>query len=449
MNAPARPVTERSLLLLELNEFNRELLARAADELSLRNLGRLLAMRETVTESPDPLESGRLEPWVQWVSVHTGRLATEHGLRHLGEVPDLDLPQLWERLAEHSVTSGVWGAMNASRRGTPDCRFFLPDPWTFSEPAHPPELDRVLALPRYMARNYLRFSKLRLARETLRFAVPLLRPALLVRAVAELPRAVWATARHRSAFAPYCVAEYLSALLFLEYRRRFEPRFAILFMNGVAHLQHYYWRGGSLRDNEPMRYGLRYVDLAIGAVLDALGPRDALLVTNGLSQENTEDEAPVVLYRQYDHGELLRRAGLSYLRVEALMTNDAHLFFHDADECRLAREALERATVGEARAFVVESRPEHPDRLFYRNDFTGLADDSTRLSIAGRELRFLDVYKPIVQRTGRHARIGSVFASEPVLPDRIGNHELFDHVLAFFGAGEADRLGAAREAAHG
>jgi hypothetical protein len=339
--------------------------------------------------------------------------------------------------------------MNASRRGTPECLFFLPDPWTFSEEAHPRELDRALALPRYMARHYLRFSKRRLAREAFRFGLPFLRPALLGRALAELPRAAWATARHRAAFAPYCAAEYLSTLLFLDYRRRFAPRFSILFLNGVAHLQHYYWSDRPLRDNAPMRYGLRYVDLTIGAVLSALGAGDALLVANGLSQASTRDEKPFILYRQHDHAEFLARAGLACARVEPLMTNDAHLFFRDPEQCDRARSALERATVAGERAFHVERHAGAGDRLFYRIEFTGPADETTRLAIAGRELRFLELFDPIVRRTGRHAPTGTVFSSEAMLPDRIGNHELFDQVLAFFGAKRAAAPVATRDVGAG
>lgn len=58
------------------------------------------------------------------------------------------------------------------------------------------------------------------------------------------------------------------------------------------------------------------------------------------------------------------------------------------------------------------------------------------LKIAGRTLRFLDLFKPIVRQTGKHDPRGTVLCSEPLLPERLANHELFAHLLAFFeGAG--------------
>ena len=71
----------------------------------------------------------------------------------------METPQFWEILGNNSLSTGVWGAMNASLNNTENNKFFFPDPWTFSESANPIELNRFLELPRYYAKNYLSPSK--------------------------------------------------------------------------------------------------------------------------------------------------------------------------------------------------------------------------------------------------------------------------------------------------
>ena len=137
------------MIFLEINEFNPELMAKAADQLDARNLKRLLALTRSDTTTDDKAERFGLEPWVQWVSIHTGKTSKEHGVGHLGDVPQLSQPQIWETLSQLGQRCGIWGAMNAGKGNTKDCCFFFPDPWTFSEQAYSAELNHLLAFPRY------------------------------------------------------------------------------------------------------------------------------------------------------------------------------------------------------------------------------------------------------------------------------------------------------------
>ena len=77
----------RKLLIIELNEFNTDLLRRGSNELGLSNIQRMLNMKysQTFTEN---LEHGELDPWVQWVSVHLGLPHRIHKVTRLGELPN-------------------------------------------------------------------------------------------------------------------------------------------------------------------------------------------------------------------------------------------------------------------------------------------------------------------------------------------------------------------------
>ncbi len=85
------------MLLLEYNEFNSDLLGAIADRDSLSALQEIQGWNTTQTHAEDTYDSGFLEPWVQWVSIHTGTPSKKHQIKNLGDVPALDVEQVWER----------------------------------------------------------------------------------------------------------------------------------------------------------------------------------------------------------------------------------------------------------------------------------------------------------------------------------------------------------------
>src|SRR5262245_17504836 len=104
--------TDARFLLLELNEFNDRLLKESAKNFQLKNIQAILAFPHIRASSEDTYESDLLEPWVQWVCIHTGTSSSTHGVRHLGDVSSMKFRQIWERLSEHGVSTGVWGVLN-------------------------------------------------------------------------------------------------------------------------------------------------------------------------------------------------------------------------------------------------------------------------------------------------------------------------------------------------
>ena len=84
------------VLFVEFNEFNLELLKQYSSLWNLKHIQKLLSLNLTETYTEDTYDSDFLEPWVQWVSVHTGQPSVKHQIKHLGDVPDLGSKQLWK-----------------------------------------------------------------------------------------------------------------------------------------------------------------------------------------------------------------------------------------------------------------------------------------------------------------------------------------------------------------
>jgi hypothetical protein len=426
----------KKLILLELNEFNLSLLEKAASALNLENLRYVLALPRTNTFTADTYESNFLEPWVQWVSIHTGRSSNEHRIQHLGDVPHLGATQIWEALSERGISSGVWGVMNGSRGTAKECRFFFPDPWTFSEAGYPEELSRMLELPRFLSKNYLSLSFKETFRRGLSFFLSLFRSGAAIAFAAQLPRLFADLVRHGPKHYVFIAhMDLLAAKLYARYAKRFSPDFGILFVNSIAHVQHHYWREDlAIERNPALHFTFRTVDRIVGIVRKTLGEDGKLLVLNGLSQKNTNDEPTWILYKIRDQKKFLDAVGIAFSSVEPHMTYDAHLFFASERERDAAASALRDARIGDRRLFLVETYPQDRRKLFYRIDFSDAVEKGGGFGIGGKELDFYSFFDSIVVRTGKHIPNGIVFGDFEELPKKMENHALYGRILKYFEA---------------
>src|SRR5688572_10742465 len=144
-SAKATPIEDSSrreqLLLLELNEINFDYVSFYCARGRLPNIAALIE-RHGVARTHSETRYEHLEPWIQWVTAHTGRSFAEHGVLRLGDIVHKDIPQIWEQLEEHGLSVGAISPMNAKNR-TRAAAFFVPDPWTSTPLTAPPLLRRM------------------------------------------------------------------------------------------------------------------------------------------------------------------------------------------------------------------------------------------------------------------------------------------------------------------
>lgn len=426
-------MTGRRLTLFELNEFNLALLERAAAELRLPAIAHLLTLRRFRTATRDSYDDRSLEPWVQWVSIHTGAPLADHGVRHIGDIPPAHFPQIWEALSDRGVTTGVWGVLNGARRAAPTCRFFVPDPWTFSERAWPSQLDDLIALPRFLAKNRLHLIQPRAAVDAIRLARAFRNPQHLLALARRAPRTATEFPRGaRRAYTWFTPFEYLSAQRFIEWKNRTDPEFSLIFINMLAHAQHYYWRDDGERLAPELVYVLRYVDRVAQLVLDSLQPGEELIVANGFEQFQLPPDHDHHVYRPRDHARLLRLIDLVPTAIDAHMTNDAYLSFADSATAQRAAEALSGASIEGARLFDVRPDPEHPERLFYQVAFGRSLPSEAWFDLRGRRHAFWEHFDSLGTHTGRHGTRGDVLTTLDPPDAMVENHELYRWILGLY-----------------
>ena len=423
----------KKLILIALNEFNAAFFRHACKVADLPNISQLLSMQHSRTWTDDKVERKGLDPWVQWVSIHTGTPSSQHGIRHLGDVPNLSSPQLWERLSEHGVSSGIWGAMNATRGSAEQCHFFLPDPWTFSEPAFPSELNNLLALPRYYSRNYLEVGKLELTKSLGKLLLFLLtKPTLIMRLLRVIPLAVKGVAKFGlNNQVLFSVFDLVSATAFFYYKKSRHPQFSLVFLNSIAHVQHNIWCAEGTLD-EHCLYALEAIDRSLGILTEGLENDESVVVMNALNQRNIVGKKHEILYRQINPARFLDEVGIRYNSVEQLMTNDAHILFETNDSAINARNVLAGASIDGQPIFDVEYSDSTPRKLFFQLEYWQDLPDNAQFLLAGKNYPFFEHFEAVVKRTGEHLQDGDAYCRGLELPDKLYNHEVQHHILQYF-----------------
>lgn len=334
------------VVTLELNELDFELVQQYVRDGHLPTFKRLLESHDlvrTVAESELP----HLEPWIQWVTAHTGLTFSQHGVFRLGDIVSKELPQIWDILEDRfGLRVGAISPMNAKNRLKRPA-FFVPDPWTQTPIVGSWDL-RLLTEAVVQAVNDNAHNRITLG-SYLRLAVGALanvRPENLVKygdfAV---------TSRTRK----WRKALFLDLLLsdaFIRHWHNSKPDYASLFLNAGAHIQHHYMFSskhyhGPLRNPrwyiaeglDPVEEVYFLYDRILENVLSALTDV-RLLVCTGLSQK--PNSRLVYYYRPKQHAEFLRMLGVAdFVDVQPRMSRDFLILFKSEDAALAAQKVIE------------------------------------------------------------------------------------------------------------
>jgi hypothetical protein len=312
------------LLFLELNELNFEYVEHYAQRGQLPAFAGVLDSHGYARTRSEELYE-HIEPWIQWITVHTGKPYREHGVFRLGDGAQSGLRQIWEELAARGLRVGAFSPMNAP--AVPDAAFFVPDPWTRTSVTAPALMRRAYeAICQAVGDNaqgrITPQSALQLLLGLLRYGRFKNWPAYFSEGFSGL-KSHWPRAIFLDRFLGDC---------FLHLWRRTRPDFATLFLNGAAHIQHHCmfnspaYRGPN---RNPAWYLAPEVDpvLKIYRLYDALlaeclqlAERPRVMIATGLHQDPVEE--PVFYWRLREHAGFLKRIGCEFASVEPRMSRD-------------------------------------------------------------------------------------------------------------------------------
>ncbi|RYU58382.1 hypothetical protein EWI61_10920 [Methylolobus aquaticus] len=333
------------VISIGLNELDFGLLEQYTMDGTLPTFRALLDQHDLMTTIAEH-EQHQLEPWIQWVTVHTGLRFEQHQVFRLGDIVATDHPQIWEILEQRfGLRVGAISPMNA-RNSLSSPAFFMPDPWTKTRVDGSWDL-KLLTQAIIQAVNDNAHAKV-----SIRSQVALLLGLLLNAAPINYRR--YAQLLFTSKQAKWGRALFLDQLLtdvFIRNVRRSRPDYASLFLNAGAHIQHNYlfsskYYQGPLRNPEwylpagfdPIADVYRLYDRLISQIRSAF-PKARILLCTGLSQKPNHDL--ISFYRPKEHAELLRALGIdTFVAVEPRMSRDFLVTFGSGDAAAQAQQQL-------------------------------------------------------------------------------------------------------------
>ena len=401
----------KSLTLLEFNEVNFDLIQRyIEDGMSLLNFERLI--NSGVKESTSEQEYQMIEPWIQWPSVHTGLTANEHSIFRLGDIVESDVEQIFDFVHDMGMRVGCISPMNASNEHR-DYAFFIPDPWTQTSSD---KSWQSRAIHEAISKAVNNNSAGELNKKVLLKLAVALSVLLPVKSLLKLVRnfpELKSQGFKRAIFLDLILTE-----VYITLAKKHRIDFGVLFLNGLAHIQHHYFHSCPYSDStvenpswyvsgDPIGFALKYYDEIIGNILDLRGA-ETLLAT-GLSQIPYDN--PIYYYRLKDHDNFIKSFGITYSKIHPRMTRDFLISFNNNEDRDAAKNTLEYLKLNDKRLFgqVEERDKELFVVLDYPYEITpscGLINQHNQSIIA-----MLNEVNFVALKNGHHSNKGYVLAS--------------------------------------
>ncbi len=344
------------IIVLEFNELTPVLMDQFIDEGILPQFKRLrdesLVCISEADEAP-PF----LEPWIQWVTVHTGLPYAEHQVFDLGDGAKLDVPRIWDLLGQRGDKVWICGSMNASFRRPID-GFILPDPWSTGISPYPDdEFTDYLDFVRLNVQEHTRSSIPVSKGAQLRFLSFMVKHGMSLETVKSIARQLMSERSGTNRWKRATLLDDLQWDVFCSYWKRHSPDFSTFFLNSTAHFQHNYWRhftpeifAGDVDDAEQaehadaIRYGYRHMDRLVGKCLDMIDNDTTVVLATALGQQpclTYEDSGGKAFYRITDTDRFFALLELPECRYAPVMSEQFKLHFSSPGEAQEAEQRLQ------------------------------------------------------------------------------------------------------------
>ncbi|MFZ4406903.1 MAG: alkaline phosphatase family protein [Paracraurococcus sp.] len=438
----------RSVINLEFNELSPILMDRFIAQGMLPNFARL-RQESTVCITDAEIEPPALEPWIQWVTVHTGLAADEHKIFDLDDGHKVDAPRIWDVVSDAGQPVWVCGSMNAGIHGDRLNGLLVPDPWSTGAKPYPAGFfDAYAHFVRSYVQEYSRDDVPLSKADYLRFVLFMVSNGLSTRTVTETLQQLATERGGNRRWRRAAILDRLQWDMFRAQYKKLQPRFATLFLNSTAHLQHYYWRNmepeaftiqptaqeqADFADAVP--FGYRKMDDIVGECLRLAGPETTIVLSTALSQKpllRYETAGGKQIFRPHDAIALARFAGIEGdVEYAPVMAEQFHLYFKDEAAAAVAERKLQ-ALRGDDGAPTMEARREGSSVFAGCGVIIPPADGAmVRSTESNATARFADLfYKIEGMKSGSHHPDGILWIRQPGVPHQVVDRKISLRELA-------------------
>lgn len=427
----------KRIILLSLNELNIDYIGYYISKGILPNFKFIIekyGYQKTYSEK----EYHLLEPWIQWVSIHTGKSYNEHQVFRLGDIEHANgLQQLWEIIEQRGYSVGAIAPLNAANN-TKTSGFFVPDPWTQTKASGEPALKK-LAVAISSAVNNNASNKL-----TAQTFIHLLRGMTKYVKPLEYKKYVSLLINIKKRASKVLILDNLLSDVFIDCFQNKKPDFSSLFLNGGAHIQHHYmFNSGAYSglQKNPDWYCPENEDPLLDAlvsydkIIERLLKLDArLIIATGLHQE--PHSAKTFYWRLKDHDNFLKLIGIeNFKNVIPRMSRDFLIECGSENVAKNIQSQLERivSAADELKIFEVDNRGKSLFiELIYPNEINKGFQIKKENDLT-MPLDFYDFVAFVAIKNGKHNGTGYLIDTGEEFKDGKGEIPLpaiFDHILS-------------------
>ena len=441
---------KKNLLFLELNECDFSYFLYGANKYNFPKIKYFISKKKIKIYTLDKKEGLNLDPWVQWVSTHTGVNSDTHKTYRIGQKLNIKIKQIWDILAQKKISSTVWGAFNSNIRSKKKIDLFFPDPWSFTQKTYPSSFNQYLKLPRYYALSYPSSKKFKLIKYALLFFKKLV-----------FSNNFWYLFKNSfiityffiksnfKSFNLYFFLDLASLLIVKKNLIHKRSDFVIVAINCFAHYQHNFW------DSKKYEYiYFWYLNEMIKITNTIAIPYNSIIISNGFSQKKIKE---VFHLRPKKLDNFLTTLDINFISAKSNMTSGFTIFFKNNKNKMEAINKLRNIIIFDYPLFEVENY-KNKNSIFCKfhitlkkkiNSFNNINKSNYRSyfyepvkKINGSnfldKLFFDRLFEQLIfmKSTSVHKPNGLIYYSGSFsfskIKKKILNHEIFNYIIKYF-----------------
>jgi hypothetical protein len=417
------------VVLLEFNELCPSLMEEFISQGHLPNFKKLRDSSSTyITKAEEP--QNLLEPWIQWVNIHTGVPYSEHGISQLGENDKIKQPAVWDLLSDAGKNVWVCGSMNVNC--SPSIKgAVLPDPWSRDAVIKPAAMQTFYDFVKKQVQEHSNASASFGMSDYVKFLAFMVSHGLTVSTVSTIIKQLSGERKEGKKWRRAFILDLLTFDVFASVYKKEHPAFSTLFLNSTAHMQHVYWRNMQPElfvlqptDAEQKEYssaileGYIHMDKLVGSILELVGPNTTLMFATALSQQpflRYEAAGGKRIYRPTDIPAFAKWAGIQNLKgSNPVMAEQFWLEFDNPAQVDAAAARLDAILInGEPAVKIIKEG----NSIFCGFSVRSKLEKDARLSSPDSTVPFFDIFYEIEGlKSGMHHPEGMLWVRDQQFP---------------------------------
>lgn len=409
----------KKLILLGLNEINFDFVNHYIEKDLLPNFKRLFEIQKPIKTKSEE-EYKLLEPWIQWVTVHSGKSYSEHGVYRLGDIiENKKIYQIFEELEDLGFSVGAVSPFNADNR-LKNPAYFIPDPWTKTKFSGG-KIVKSIYIAIHQAVNDNASEKI-----GIKSLISIGLGFMIYVPIKKWLKYFSHIIKLKKPGTKAIILDSLLADLHISLWKKYTPDFSNLFLNSGAHIQHHYLfnsnaYNGKLKnpswycpkDYDPLIRILKEYDNVIGELLNLNDVN--IIIATGLHQE--PHEQLTFYWRIKEHKKFINLLGIkNFINVLPRMSRDFLINFESPNSAKIAKEILDDLKLyrDNKKIFNVDNRGDslfveltYPDEIF-ENDIIYSTDFDISIVNFKKYISFVAI------KNGEHNGIGYLTSNIPL-----------------------------------